>query len=81
MSSCNLFVCCLFSSRAAVLCLSAMRRARGGDHEIVRFQEEAIYEDDEMYGGFGSPAPPAGPGDVKVPFRATFDKEDSADKK
>ena len=37
-------------------------------------QAEAIYEDDEMYGGFG--APPAGPGEIKVPFRATFDKED-----
>ena len=46
----------------------------------VRCQADAIYEDDEMYGGFGSPTPPAGPGDVKIPFRATFDKEDK-DKK
>jgi hypothetical protein len=53
----------------------------GGKSAASKPKEEAIYEDDEMYGGFGSPAPPAGPGDVKVPFRATFDKEDSADKK
>merc|ERR1719183_3353866 len=52
----------------------------GGGKSSAAPKADAIYEDDEMYGGFGSPAPPAGPGDVKIPFRATFDKEDK-DKK
>ena len=42
-------------------------------------QAEAMYEDDEMAGGFGSQS--SGTGTTKIPFRAEFKKENEKDKK
>merc|ERR1719163_2116366 len=39
----------------------------GGKSAASKPKEEAIYEDDEMYGGFGSPAPPRGLGTSRFP--------------
>lgn len=36
---------------------------------------QALYEDDEMAGGMGAPPSQAAPTEVKMPYRANFDKE------
>lgn len=47
----------------------------GGSSKPPAPKQEALYEDDEMAGGMGAPPSKAPPTEIKMPFRATFDKE------
>lgn len=47
----------------------------GGSSKPAAPKQEALYEDDEMAGGMGAPPSKAPPTEIKMPFRATFDKE------